>query len=116
MSILQCSILESPSLGSVTACRSFPHVPVSGGILIKRAMFQEIAWNMKGEVTKHTHREYGFAQVQIDRVGEGSSGNALFEGLGDELQVRQACLKHASDTDIYPGMDVPRRPALGHAP
>ncbi|KAI0316907.1 GMP synthase [Amylostereum chailletii] len=49
---------------------------------------QEIAWNLKGKVAKCDHREYGFAQVQITKAGEkGSSVDALFEGLGDEMQV-----------------------------
>ncbi|TFK36741.1 hypothetical protein BDQ12DRAFT_686411 [Crucibulum laeve] len=48
---------------------------------------QEIAWNLKGEVTKCDHREYGFAEVTINKLGDGSSVDALFEGLGDEMQV-----------------------------
>ncbi|KAI0367970.1 GMP synthase [Pilatotrama ljubarskyi] len=49
---------------------------------------QEMAWNMKGKVAKCEHREYGFAQVQISKIGGESKGaDALFEGLGDELQV-----------------------------
>lgn len=49
---------------------------------------QEMAWNMKGEVTKCDHREYGFAQLQISKIGSGNdSVDALFEGLGDEMQV-----------------------------
>ncbi|KAI0707262.1 GMP synthase [Earliella scabrosa] len=49
---------------------------------------QEMAWNMKGKVAKCEHREYGFAQVQISKVGGDNSGvDALFDGLGEELQV-----------------------------
>ncbi|TFK98908.1 GMP synthase [Pterulicium gracile] len=50
---------------------------------------QEMAWNLKGEVTQSDHREYGFAQLQIKRGIEGTSTgvDALFEGLGDEMQV-----------------------------
>ncbi|KAL0953087.1 hypothetical protein HGRIS_004360 [Hohenbuehelia grisea] len=49
---------------------------------------QEMAWNLKGKVDKCDHREYGFAQVQISKVENGHSAvNALFEGLGDEMQV-----------------------------
>ncbi|KAI0787535.1 GMP synthase [Fomes fomentarius] len=49
---------------------------------------QEMAWNLKGNVAKCEHREYGFAQVQISKIGGQSNGaDALFEGLGDELQV-----------------------------
>ena len=43
---------------------------------------------MKGKVAKCEHREYGFAQVQISKVGGDNSGvDALFDGLGEELQV-----------------------------
>ncbi|EIW84508.1 GMP synthase [Coniophora puteana RWD-64-598 SS2] len=49
---------------------------------------QEITWNFGGKVSKHDHREYGFANVQITRAG-GSNGSvdALFDGLGDEMKV-----------------------------
>ncbi|KAG9314783.1 GMP synthase [Chiua virens] len=47
---------------------------------------QEIAWNFKGQVAKCDHREYGHATVQITRFGQGSV-DALFEDLGDEMQV-----------------------------
>lgn len=68
--------------------RSINSLLLLGLHLIIGYVFQEIAWNLKGEVTKHTHREYGFAQVQINRTGDGkSSVDALFDGLGDELQV-----------------------------
>ncbi|KAH7907683.1 hypothetical protein BJ138DRAFT_1159512 [Hygrophoropsis aurantiaca] len=50
---------------------------------------QEMTWTHKGKVAKCDHREYGFAQVQISRFGQGASASvdALFEGLGDEMQV-----------------------------
>ncbi|KAI0636030.1 GMP synthase [Trametes polyzona] len=49
---------------------------------------QEMAWNMGGKVAKCEHREYGFAQVQISKIGGESKGaDALFQDLGDELQV-----------------------------
>ncbi|OJT02473.1 GMP synthase [glutamine-hydrolyzing] [Trametes pubescens] len=49
---------------------------------------QEMAWNMKGKVAKCDHREYGFAQVQISKIGGESKGaDALFQDLGEELQV-----------------------------
>lgn len=48
---------------------------------------QEIAWNLKGQVAKCDHREYGHATVHISRFGQGSA-DALFEHLGDEMQVR----------------------------
>jgi GMP synthase (glutamine-hydrolysing) len=51
-----------------------------------------MAWNLKGKVAKCDHREYGFAQLEVKRLGnEGeSSVDALFESLGDEMQVRNA--------------------------
>ncbi|PIL35473.1 hypothetical protein GSI_02201 [Ganoderma sinense ZZ0214-1] len=49
---------------------------------------QEMAWNMKGKVAKCEHREYGFAEVQISKIGgENNGADALFEGIGDQLQV-----------------------------
>lgn len=51
---------------------------------------QEIAWNLKGEVTRCDNREYGYAAIQINRFGNGddnSTVDALFEDLGDEMQV-----------------------------
>ncbi|KAK7036348.1 hypothetical protein R3P38DRAFT_2617042 [Favolaschia claudopus] len=49
---------------------------------------QEMAWQLKGTVEKCDHREYGFAQVKISKIGgENASVDALFEGLGDEMQV-----------------------------
>lgn len=51
---------------------------------------QEIAWNLKGQVTQCDHREYGYAAIQISRFGNGndnSTVDALFDGLGDEMQV-----------------------------
>ncbi|KAJ6600858.1 hypothetical protein B0H10DRAFT_2167445 [Mycena sp. CBHHK59/15] len=49
---------------------------------------QEMAWQMKGTVEKCDHREYGFAQVQMTKIGgDNASVDALFEGLGDEMQV-----------------------------
>ena len=48
---------------------------------------QEMAWNMKGKVAKCDHREYGFAQLE---VGKGDNVDKLFEGLGEEMQVRHS--------------------------
>ncbi|EJF64866.1 GMP synthase [Dichomitus squalens] len=49
---------------------------------------QEMAWNMKGKVAKCEHREYGFAQVEICKIGGENKGvDALFKDLGDDLQV-----------------------------
>lgn len=55
--------------------------------VISERIRQEIAWNLKGEVKKCEHREYGFANVQITHKAEGTV-DALFEGLGEEMQVR----------------------------
>jgi hypothetical protein len=52
---------------------------------------QELAWNLGGTVAKCEHREYGFARVQIKKFGSDPSrlsADALFEGLGDEMEVR----------------------------
>ncbi|KZV64723.1 GMP synthase [Peniophora sp. CONT] len=48
---------------------------------------QEIAWQLGGKVKQCDHREYGFAKVQISKLGDGGSADALFEGLGDDLEV-----------------------------
>jgi len=49
---------------------------------------QEIAWNLRGEVSKCEHREYGHAMLQMTKIdGETSGASVLFEGLGDEMQV-----------------------------
>ncbi|KAF8055537.1 hypothetical protein FPV67DRAFT_1567520 [Lyophyllum atratum] len=49
---------------------------------------QEIAWNLNGKVSPCDHREYGFAQLQIKTAEGGNvSADALFQGLGDEMQV-----------------------------
>ena len=46
-----------------------------------------MAWQLKGKVARCDHREYGFAQIRVDNIGNGA--DALFEGLGDELEVRE---------------------------
>ena len=46
-----------------------------------------MAWQLKGKVARCDHREYGFAQIRVDKIGNGA--DALFEGLGDELEVRE---------------------------
>ena len=50
---------------------------------------------MKGKVVKCDHREYGFAQLKVAKV-EASSAvvDALFETLGDEMQVSQCSVYH----------------------
>ena len=44
-----------------------------------------MAWQLKGKVANCDHREYGFAQIHVNKVGNGA--NVLFEGLGDEFEV-----------------------------
>lgn len=48
---------------------------------------QEMAWKLNGQVAKCDHREYGFAQVQISKIGGVGGADKLFEGLGEEMQV-----------------------------
>ena len=73
-----------------------------------------MAWNLKGEVTKCDHREYGFAQLEVRKFGTaGSSVDALFEGLGDEMQVMVPCRSIALFYQhSCAGVDVPWRPAI----
>ena len=47
-----------------------------------------MAWNLGGEVQKADHREYGSADITINKFGEGAV-DALFEGLGDQMRVSQ---------------------------
>ena len=50
-----------------------------------------MAWHFGGKVAKCDHREYGLAQVQMGENGgrnANSSVNALFEGMGKEMQVQ----------------------------
>ncbi|KAG1804433.1 GMP synthase [Suillus subaureus] len=61
---------------------------------------QEICWNHKGQVAKCDHREYGLAEVQISRSSEsGNSVDALFEGLGDQMQV---WMSHGDQLSVMP--------------
>ncbi|KAF9778903.1 GMP synthase [Thelephora terrestris] len=46
---------------------------------------QEMAWQLKGKVAECDHREYGFAQIHVEKIGNGA--DILFEGLGEELEV-----------------------------
>ena len=49
-----------------------------------------MAWYLKGEVTQCDHREYGFAQLKVKQLGQTHTADALFDTLGDEMQVRKA--------------------------
>ena len=44
-----------------------------------------MAWQMKGKVAACEHREYGFAQLEVQKVG--GSVDALFETLDSVMQV-----------------------------
>ena len=57
-----------------------------------------MAWQLKGKVAKCERREYGFAQIQVKKIGNG--GDALFEGLGDELEVRERVATLQSDIGL----------------
>lgn len=46
-----------------------------------------MAWQLKGKVAECDHREYGFAQIHVEKIGNGA--DMLFEGLGDDLEVRR---------------------------
>ncbi|KAG2360071.1 GMP synthase [Suillus spraguei] len=61
---------------------------------------QELCCNYKGQVAKCDHREYGLAEVQISRSsGSGNSVDALFEGLGDQMQV---WMSHGDQLSVMP--------------
>ncbi|KAG2336312.1 adenine nucleotide alpha hydrolases-like protein [Suillus weaverae] len=63
---------------------------------------QEICWNRKGQVAKCDHREYGLAEVQISRFSEsGNSVDALFEGLGDQMQVGLDITRRSTPPDFH---------------
>ncbi|KAJ7844363.1 class I glutamine amidotransferase-like protein [Mycena olivaceomarginata] len=71
---------------------------------------QEMAWQMKGTVEQCDHREYGFANVKIAKVGGPNPAvDALFEGLGDEMQV---WMSHGDQLSAPP----PDFHVIGHTP
>lgn len=45
-----------------------------------------MAWNLGGEVQRADHREYGSADITINKFG-GGAVDALFDGLGDQMRV-----------------------------
>lgn len=52
---------------------------------------QELAWTFKGKVDKSSHREYGFAQLKVIKLGSGfETADALFDGLDSEMQVEHS--------------------------
>ncbi|KAK2459913.1 hypothetical protein APHAL10511_008113 [Amanita phalloides] len=61
---------------------------------------QEIAWCLGGEVSKCDHREYGHANIQLTRIGgENAAADALFETLGDTMQV---WMSHGDQLSRFP--------------
>ncbi len=76
--------LGVPILGicyGLQVCPSYPST-----CYVKRFVTQEIAWNLGGEVSKCTHREYGPADITVNKI-DNPAADALFDGLGDELRV-----------------------------
>jgi len=95
-------LLAFRSLGSATAYRfdrsTTIHVVAShGGI-------QEMAWQLKGKVAICDHREYGFAQIHVKKIGNGA--DVLFEGLGEEFEV--GCKVEALESRINSPLDIYR--------
>ena len=81
---------------------SLVHNPLAllalGYVPTSQFLLQEIAWNLGGTVAKCSHREYGFARVQINKFGsDRSSVDALFEGMGDEMEVRRTSFDLSRD-------------------
>jgi hypothetical protein len=78
---------------------------------------QEIARTHGGQVEAHTHREYGYAKIQVEKTGH-AHADALFEGIEMEedggLQVGFSLwgVFQLEEVElIWVGLDVPRRPA-----
>lgn len=76
-------LLEFRSLGSATAYRFDPSITLH--VVASHGGIQEMAWQLKGKVANCDHREYGFAQIRVNKIGNGA--DVLFEGLGDEFEV-----------------------------
>jgi hypothetical protein len=74
---------------------------------------QEIAMTFGGKVDAHTHREYGFAKIQVKKTGN-ELADRLFDGIDvgpDGMQVRIAGAAIAGgfpDDPLSIGLDVPR--------
>jgi hypothetical protein len=66
-----------------------------------------------GKVDAHTHREYGFAKIQVKKTGN-ELADRLFEGIDvgpDGMQVRlqwSCCSRRLSDEHFSTGLDVSR--------
>lgn len=59
-----------------------------------------MAWNMGGTVTKCDHREYGFAEIEISKIGGEAAADTLFKGLGNQMQVRHWTLARRERSDL----------------
>jgi hypothetical protein len=94
-------ISACPCWASATACR-YPCFSLSGDPLTSHRS-QEIAWNMGGTVSKCDRREYGFAHIEVNKVGGELAPDALFKGLGNSMQVRHWTLSasHMSLTLLF---------------
>jgi hypothetical protein len=75
-----------------------------------------MAWHFGGKVAKCDRREYGCAQLRMtnfDDMGAESSLHALFEGMGEEVQVLDhVALLLCPFLDDFLGLDVPWRPTF----
>ena len=82
---------------------------------------QEIARTHGGQVEAHTHREYGYAKIQVEKLG--GHGDRLFDGIeidADGMQVGLLTEPHLRSPQllheeiwtwlIVAGLDEPRRP------
>jgi hypothetical protein len=75
-----------------------------------------MALNYKGNVAQCDHREYGFAQIQITKINGNASVDALFEGLGDDMQVWSSLSLYVDPLYLLLcniGLDVTWGPTLG---
>lgn len=98
--------LASQSSGSVMACRFDCSTPLH--VVTSHAGIQEMAWQLKGKIAKCDHREYGFAQINVSKIENGT--DVLFEGLGDEFEVRRrskSCTIVRAHLGSSSGLDVP---------
>ncbi|ORX34678.1 hypothetical protein BD324DRAFT_126843 [Kockovaella imperatae] len=71
---------------------------------------QEIARTHGGQVEAHSHREYGYAKIQVEKVG--SHGDRLFDGIDMDTDGMQVWMSHGDQlTSLPPGFKV-----IAHTP
>lgn len=47
-----------------------------------------MTWHLGGKVDRSDHREYGFAKLQVSKLGPGhEAADSLFAGLDEGLEV-----------------------------